>query len=136
MRKTFAKSALPALLCLLIAVCLAFVPSAVKSDTASADELKAEITSGGIEKSYAYGEIITLPQTVTVSYGGSDYTGTDGILIYPDGSAKTGGGTLDKLGEYAARYRFTADGTELSADAKFVVGESAYTFTSENGSSV
>lgn len=140
MKKKTMATGLVCLLCLAL-LCTSFALLGQRDAKSSAQASGATVTTGApdILDEYDYGDTVSLPTTVAVSYNGGNYTGEEGVLEYPDGSSRAISGTLslNVLGEYAARYYFTdANDVRRSAEKRFTVSRPHFTLSSENGSRI
>ena len=121
-------------LCLILAlVVTAFFVSAPKAVEAT----QVEFNGSEIKTEYVLGDTATFPDSITVSYNGSDYTATDGTLTYP--SRKTmlaSSNVLDESGQYTVTYYFDVSGVHNKAIKKFTVKEKLYTLPDKNGSTI
>lgn len=81
---------------------------------------------------------LELPESVSVSLGGSDYTAIDGIVVRPDGKAVAAAGmhTLDQKGVYVVKYFFNANGVKNTAYKNVNVHSDYYELQNGGGSTL
>jgi len=131
MKKVIKKVALTCLLCCAFAV---GVGTAVSTSTFA--EVKAvEIVSGELKNSYGLGTTLVMPESVSGTYNGSQTTFSNGILIFPDGTAHTGSQIpLTEVGRYIARYSVATESGTLRAEKEFDVKQKNWTLSSTDSS--
>ena len=87
----------------------------VNPDVAEAYTL--ELTTTEIKDTYYMNDILTLPQSVTVTHEDETYTLTDVVVYYPDGTAiKQASYELTQVGYYTVQYSLETDDGVLKAE--------------------
>ncbi len=82
------------------------------------------------------GDTLVLPQDVKLKIDGEEVVPENGLIIYPDGNARTlGTKLLDSVGVYTLRYTATHSGKEYMGEQKFTVKDSNYFVSNSNFSS-
>ena len=123
----FAKSLPLALIAL-----LGFLPlGADRSPSRVAAQEEGVITGLAIKDSYAYGELLPIPEGSSLSYEGKDYPVEKGYLVYPDLRTKEGKSfRLDQYGDYRLLLVANEEGKRITSEKRFVVKEDYYSFPS------
>lgn len=126
-------------LCLILLVVAVSLSAAfgVYKIAAPVSASSVEITADDIPSSKLKNSILALPETVSVSFDGENYTATDGIVVRPDGNTVSAGTiTLDQTGVYDVKYFFTVGGIKHTAYKKINVHSSYYELQNGSGSSL
>lgn len=112
----------------LFAACgtLSFLTASGKAEAA-----KADFPEDLIRKSYNLNETLTLPESLTATYKGTEYVFNDSALVYPDGKAYCKESyLLDSAGKYTVVYSLKTDGLLLSAEKSFSVKDKNFSVSS------
>ena len=118
--KTKLTKSLSLVLGFMAVVCFAFaITFTAKKPSAYATEL----ITADIQAEYKVGDAFTLPETVEISIDGTNkVTGSNGILIFPDGTAHDSSSyVLEMTGEYEAVYYGTYNNQSIRASKTFIV---------------
>ena len=103
------------------------------------DEIIFDTSADGsaIREVYSVNQEITFPETIKVDYKGEQYDASNGIIIYPSGSAyNLSRHSLSEVGFYTIKYYFDAQGVKVTVNAKFEVNTPYYNFLNDDGSTV
>lgn len=93
--------------------------------------VSAEMVDTAVMSAYVKGATLTMPSSVTVKDGETEYEATKGYVVFPDGKAyEKSTFTLNDCGVYKIVYETTVDGKRLVASKSFTVREGVYTVES------
>ena len=123
-------------ICLLAVLCAVLPFLDWKGEVAQAQTVTFE--SSEIKTTYNLNEKVRFPQSVKVDYNG-EKTGTNGVLVYPNGDIYPIGETemlLSEEGRYELRYFFMQDGAQITACADFKVYSMLFGLSATNGSTI
>ncbi len=114
---------------------LCFVGAGITASVLTQEEVatvSAEMIDTVVMDTYVKGETFTMPESVTVKDGETEYEATDGYVVLPDGKAyKKGAIELTDCGVYTLVYEKTVDGKRLVASKEFTVRDGVFTVETE-----
>ncbi len=95
--------------------------------------VSAEMMDSVVMSAYVKGATFTMPASVTVTDGETEYEATDGYVVFPSGKAyKKSTFELNECGTYQIVYEKTVNGKRLVASKQFTVREGVYTVETAN----
>ncbi len=128
-------------LAFILIICAILGFSTVMSSTISVNETNASyeiaLENDEIKDVYNLNGIVEFPTSVEISYNENNYTATNGVIIYPSGSAYgLSKHTLSELGNYSVKYFFTVEGERIAAVKSFTVNAPYYSLAKDDGSNM
>ncbi len=135
MKKSFRKGLL--VLALLLTCATVGVGVAVRDTETIPTSATVDIIDEEIKSDYGIGTTFIMPESVTGKYGEEEKTFTNGVLIFPDGTAYSEKEiAMTKEGVYTLRYTFKTETGVVCAEKDITVSKKNWTLSSSNSTAV